>query len=95
MKVPMKKYLLLLVLFLCYSANLYSQNRAFGWGNDNQGQLGILFEKWIEEQSGSASDWKFVSCGNSFVIAIKNDDTMWGWVLIGQVNLATEPESIK
>jgi len=56
MKVIMKKYLFLVVLFFSVTITAYTQNQAYAWGNDTLGQLGVSFDKWKEEQAISRTE---------------------------------------
>ncbi|UPT71216.1 MAG: T9SS type A sorting domain-containing protein [Flavobacterium sp. JAD_PAG50586_2] len=49
-------------------------------GDNNVGQLGLgtTTDVLVPTQLGSATDWKTVSCGNDFSIAIKNNGTALG-----------------
>ena len=52
------------------------------WGANNSGQLGI--NNLINRSTPVTTllggfNWKQVSCGNSYTIAIKTDGSLWGW----------------
>ena len=52
------------------------------WGNNRQGQLGIGSTEEqinIPNRVGIDNDWKSISAGGSYVMAIKNDGSLWGW----------------
>jgi len=53
------------------------------WGANGNGQLGLadnLFSgKNIPTQVGTGSNWKLISAGRNFTLAIKNDGTIWSW----------------
>ena len=59
------------------------------WGNNGQGQLGINFQSLFSTRCtpvttfAGGTNWKQVSCGNSFIsafsAAIKTDGTLWTW----------------
>lgn len=54
----------------------------WAWGDDLWGQLGINTYgsiKNVPTKVGSASDWKFISAGRTFSIAIKTNGTLWAW----------------
>lgn len=54
------------------------------WGDNASVQLGIN-ESILNTKSTpvttflGGNDWKQVSCGNNFMLAIKNDGTLWAW----------------
>jgi len=50
----------------------------WGWGDNDYGQLGNSFS--IEEYSPiiiSNDEWKDISAGEGFSIALKQDNTLW------------------
>lgn len=52
------------------------------WGNNRQGQLGIGSTQQqinIPNRVGIDNDWKSISAGGFYVMAIKNDGSLWGW----------------
>lgn len=54
----------------------------WSWGRNSEGQAGTgsNLEKYESPvQVGTALDWKKISAGSDFVIAQKNDGTLWGW----------------
>ena len=55
----------------------------WAWGSNGNGQLGLadnLFsDKNIPTQVGTATNWKVISAGRNFTLAIKNDGTLWSW----------------
>jgi len=55
----------------------------WAWGANGNGQLGLadnLFsDKNIPTQVGTASDWKLISAGRNFTLAVKNNGTLWSW----------------
>ena len=65
----------------------------WAWGANSFGQLGngnnnnTTPSNYIPAQIGTASNWKTVSAGSNFNIAIKTDGTLWAWGLNGIGNL--------
>lgn len=62
------------------SSSLESLGNLWGWGYNNQGQLGngsVSLSETNPIQIGNDT-WKFIA-GNYTVLGIKNDDTLWGW----------------
>ena len=59
-----------------------SDGTLWGTGFNNQGQLGInstVEEIAVLAQIGTANNWKAIAPSNSFTIALKIDNTLWGW----------------
>lgn len=75
----MKNVLLFIVLFLCISSNVKSQNYAYSWGYNHFGQLGIGFDTKSPSQSGIDTDWETLTSSDNCSIAIKTDGTLWAW----------------
>jgi alpha-tubulin suppressor-like RCC1 family protein len=54
----------------------------WAWGNNTYGQLGIgIFSLGTlsPAQTGTATNWKSLSAGSFFNLALKEDGTLWGW----------------
>ncbi|MDO8565579.1 MAG: hypothetical protein Q7S04_00120 [Candidatus Moranbacteria bacterium] len=65
----------------------------WGWGNNSSGQLGLGYISnppyswdsgystgiWSPTQVGSGTNWANVAAGDSFVLAVKTDGTLWAW----------------
>jgi surface protein len=54
----------------------------WAWGSNNRGQTGLGTSSGTTvnpTRIGTASDWSSVSAGNNFVLAIKNNGTLWAW----------------
>jgi alpha-tubulin suppressor-like RCC1 family protein len=65
-----------------YAFAIKNNGTLWGTGNNNHGQLGIgstISYMNTFTQVGTATNWKQIATGNSFVIALKTDGTMWGW----------------
>lgn len=70
-----------LVSYTSYA--LKTNGTLWAWGKNNYGQVGNGIMNTIPVttpvQVGVDSDWKGISAGNEFVLAIKADNTLWGW----------------
>ena len=76
---------------MSYVIGLKADGTLWAWGSNNLGQLGIggNNQKNIPVQIGSENDWKQVSIGGAtelindhqgaYVLAIKNDGSLWAW----------------
>ena len=55
----------------------------WAWGANDKGQLGLANNlssaKNIPTQVGTQTNWKLLSAGRNFTLAIKNDGTLWSW----------------
>ncbi len=65
------------------SAAIKSNGTLWAWGGNSYGELGdgsptIQVFTPIQEVT-KATNWKEVSMGNSFTVALKTDNTLWGW----------------
>lgn len=82
-----------------FSIGIKSDGTLWGWGQNSNYQLGVELEEDkletdVPVQIGT-SKWKFVTCGWDHTLAIRDDDTVWGWGAnwYGQLGLgATEPD---
>jgi uncharacterized protein YaiE (UPF0345 family) len=52
---------------------------AWGWNGNGQLGDGTTIDKSTPIQIGTASNWKAVSAGELFTIALKTDETLWAW----------------
>ena len=68
---------------LPYVYALKSDNTLWGWGLNTSGQLGqndvANYSNPIQIGDPFNPDWKDFSVGDSHVLAIKTDNTAWGW----------------
>lgn len=67
-----------------FSIALKQNGEIWGWGENEGYQLGIgtFYNQTLPIQAGGyTNDWKSISAGtnSNHVIALKNDNTMWGW----------------
>jgi alpha-tubulin suppressor-like RCC1 family protein len=64
-----------------YTLALKEDGTLWGWGLNNQGQLGngTLVNKTVPTQIGTATNWSQISAGHNFSTALKNDGTIWAW----------------
>jgi len=64
-----------------YTIALKTNRTLWGWGSNDQLQLGIT--DWINRltpsQIDADSDWSKISCGMLHVLALKTNRTLWGW----------------
>lgn len=76
----MKKYFILLV-FLAISYQSALADGIWGCGLNSSGQLGdnSTSDKNVPTYNYSGTEWIMLSCGDSHVIAIKQDRTIWAW----------------
>ena len=65
-----------------FTLAIKNDGKVWGWGINNYGQLADnrTSNNFLSPiQIGTATDWKGISAGNGFTLAIKNDGTLWGW----------------
>ncbi|MFN4027892.1 MAG: T9SS type A sorting domain-containing protein [Flavobacterium sp.] len=63
---------------------LKNNNSLWSWGQSNFGELGngiLISQIFFPTQIGSSTDWKEISTGFNFTMAIKNNGTLWSWGL--------------
>ena len=68
------------------------------WGRNNSGQLGnnTASDRGTPiETFAGGGNWKQVSCGFQYTVAIKTDGTLWGWGQNNNGQLATFSTSIR
>lgn len=61
------------------------------WGFNTSGQLGdnsLISKSSAVQTSAGGTNWKQVSCGSDYTMAIKEDGTLWGWGLNSNGQLA-------
>jgi alpha-tubulin suppressor-like RCC1 family protein len=61
---------------------LKADNKLYSWGSNIRGQLGdntSANRNVPAAVSGSSALWKQVAVGDQFVVAIRNDGTLWAW----------------
>ncbi|MCB9335785.1 MAG: T9SS type A sorting domain-containing protein [Flavobacteriales bacterium] len=59
-----------------------TNNTLWGWGRNDYGQLGLGNNSSyhpIPEQIGTQTNWAKIDAGNSHMLAIKLDESVWGW----------------
>ncbi|SKC14091.1 RCC1 domain-containing protein [Dyadobacter psychrophilus] len=67
-----------------HSLAIKNDGTLWGWGYNVFGQIideGVNLYKQPLVQIGTSSDWKSVSTGSYYSMAIKNDGTLWAWGL--------------
>jgi alpha-tubulin suppressor-like RCC1 family protein len=60
----------------------YIGDQLYAWGSNASGQIGdntIATRNTPRQEFTSSTNWKQVSNGNSFTVAIKTDGTLWVW----------------
>lgn len=66
-----------------HSVAIKKNGTLWAWGVHDNGQLGLGTTSFanvnIPTQVGSSSDWKTISAGRNFNLAIKKDGTLWSW----------------
>ena len=56
-------------------------SKLYAFGRNNNGQLGLgdTAGRSSPVQVGSLGDWKVVSGGNNWSVAVKTNGTLWAW----------------
>lgn len=68
-----------------FSAGIQQDGSLWTWGDKSEGQLGdgsiVGTATGIESPTkiGTETNWKNLSAGSSFTIALKKDGSLWGW----------------
>ena len=65
-----------------YTAAIKTDGTLWLWGRNSYGQLGannIVDRSSPVQTVSGGTNWKQVSCGLQFTMAIKTDGTLWGW----------------
>jgi len=65
-----------------YSIALSNDYIAFGWGYNDNGQLGDTITTGTYRSSPvqvNSTSWNSIATGTNHVIALKSDNTLWGW----------------
>ena len=75
-----------------FSYAIKNDGSLWSWGNNSvSGMLGLgdLIDRSTPVQVGSLNDWKYVDSGNSHLLAVKKDGSLWGIGLnnLGQLGL--------
>lgn len=78
----MKHFYFLFAIAVAFILNIHSSGAkyVYTWGYYLEGQLGGRpGSNSIPNKVGTLSDWKFISAKGRWVLAIRNDGTLWGW----------------
>ncbi len=65
-----------------FTSALRTDGTLWCWGFNNFGQLGdntIVSKSTPKQEFTSSTNWKQISCGESYMAAIKTDGTLWSW----------------
>jgi alpha-tubulin suppressor-like RCC1 family protein len=67
-----------------HTAALKTDGTLWVWGDNNYQQLGDGTAGSVDKSSpvttaGGGTNWKQVSCGSRYTIALKTNGTLWGW----------------
>jgi alpha-tubulin suppressor-like RCC1 family protein len=68
-------------------SGIQSNGTLWSWGDNTFGQVGdnTTVSRSSPVQLGTRTDWRYISNGASFSMAIRNDNTLWSW---GRNNIA-------
>ncbi len=61
---------------------LKSNGTIWGWGDNSNGQVGdgtTVNRNTPTQESTHATDWAKIAAGTSHTVALKTNDTLWGW----------------
>jgi len=72
----------------------------WAWGNNMQGQLGLSYygfntHRTEPTQVGTAKDWRSVSAGAGYTLAIKGEGELWAWGYNGEGQLGLGSDSLR
>jgi alpha-tubulin suppressor-like RCC1 family protein len=82
-----------------FSAGVRENGTLWTWGRNGRGQLGLGLspsaQKSVPTQVGTDTTWKMVAAGSEYVLAIKENGTLWswGWNSFGQLGNGTSAEA--
>ncbi len=65
-----------------HSAAIKADGTLWSWGKNSDGQLGnqgIVEQDEPAQEYSQSSEWSRVSAGKEYSIALKTDNTLWGW----------------
>jgi len=65
-----------------HSVTIKNDKTLWSWGSNENGQLGnagLLDKKQLVQEFTDSTDWIEVSAGENYTVALKSDNTMWGW----------------
>ncbi|HVA09944.1 MAG TPA: hypothetical protein VNG12_24730 [Acidimicrobiales bacterium] len=65
-----------------FTIGIQTDGSLWAWGNNNFGQIGTGTyggQMSNPQRIGTDTDWKLASPGDVFVLAIKNDGSLWAW----------------
>jgi alpha-tubulin suppressor-like RCC1 family protein len=65
-----------------FSAGIRRDGSLWTWGSNFLGELGIGStdaNRWVPTRVGSETDWKTIAVGYDWVLALKNDGSLWAW----------------
>jgi alpha-tubulin suppressor-like RCC1 family protein len=65
-----------------FSAGIRRDGSLWTWGSNFLGELGIGSSdanRWVPTRVGNENDWKTIAVGYDWVLALKNDGSLWAW----------------